>query len=192
MTFDVPERDDLYQAHRSEEGDFIRIRVCSRERFYETYEPAVPSCEGMAKPLVGVPGVLTFLRHFEADENRLLAERPASAPPPPVPLVKIPDHLINRQLGKATEAYELSRVMGLDESLFTTDRRWPVAGCDTAQQGHRNCTIGFLVKDVFVEARWHAEDGVELNQAEVWSVAVALDAKIRSLVVEESARGRAR
>lgn len=181
LTFDVPKRDDLYQAHQLEGGG-IRIRVCNRERFYEEYERAVPSCEGMGKPLVNLYGVSTFLHHYETDQYRLLGEWPASPPPPPNPLIEIPDHLIDRQLGKGTEGYPLSRVMGLDERLYTTDRGWPVAACHTAPQGNRYCIIGFLVRDVFVEARWHAEDGVELTQAEVWSVAAALDVKIRGLI----------
>lgn len=186
VTFDVPQRDDLYQAYQSEDGKLVRIRVCNRERFYQTYEQAVPSCEGMAKPLVNLYGVSTYLRHFEGDQYRLLSERPASPTPPPNPLVEIPGHLINRQLGRGTEGYQLSRVMGLGGRLYTTDRDWPVAACHTAPQGHRYCIIGFLVRDVFVEAHWHAEDGVQLNQAEVWSVAVALDAKIRSLIATQS------
>lgn len=49
LTFDVPKRDDLYQAHQLEEG-LISIRVCDRERFYEKYERPCRPVRGWRTP----------------------------------------------------------------------------------------------------------------------------------------------
>ncbi len=182
LTLNVPERPDFYQA-RQDDGA-VRIRVCNREAYYRTYERPVPGCDGLAKPIVNLYGVWTLIRRHRVDRYDLIRERPDLPPPEPVPLIDIPEGRIDRDIRGSGEAYPLSRLDTLDpeQRLQTTSRGWPVAACSIAPQGHRYCSIGFLIEDAFVEAQWHAEAGVRLDQAEVWAVATALDQKIRALV----------
>jgi hypothetical protein len=182
-TLAVPARPDLYQARLDAfaQGPVVIIRICNREAGAATYEPVVAGCEGLGSPVVNRYGVSTFIEQDRA-AHRLLSARPALVAPGKGPLVMIPVDQIDTELRNGGEAYQLGRISLLNSPLQTTDRGWPVASCEPAVSGPDQCGIGFLVGDLFVEAHWTAQEGVDLSQAEVWAVATALDAKIKGLI----------
>lgn len=188
LRLSVPDRPDLYQAKLS--GGTVIVRVCHHNGFRGSDDLPATLCEGLSSPVVGQGGVHTFISSLPVIEYDLLTERPViTGAPNAAPLRDIPEDRINRQLGQGTEAYALSRVGFLvGDELQTTDHGWPVAACKTHHRGGRYCVIGFLIEDAFVEARWFADEGVELNQAELWEVASHLDTKLRGLIVEPQSR----
>lgn len=184
LRFEVPGRPDLYQPQLVE--GLIAVRVCNRESAEDDASP-VRLCEDMHGPLVNRYGISTFLHPPRAATYSLLRARPSVGPPPPKRLVPIPASAVDRDFRSGGESYELGRVdLGSNVGeLQTTEHEWPIAACKVSLQGNRQCGIGFLIDDVFVEAHWTAEPGVALYQAEVWSIAAALDDKIRGLIVNE-------
>lgn len=165
LTINVPHRADLYQAGRYDK--FVSVRVCNRE---QTAGRPVRGCDQLSSPLVNQYGVLVLIRAARPEESALLSERPDRQPPLPV-------ELIDLQHGGGDRL----KLLDPDQPLQTTINGWPKGRCGTAPQGHRYCRIGFLIDRAVVEAQWHAEDGAELNQAEVWAVASAVESKIRAL-----------
>lgn len=167
----------------------VIIRVCNREAGAGTYEPVVAGCDGMESPLVNRYGISAHIWHDRGAMYQLLSERPSLEPPGQNALDAIPPDQIDIDIQGDGEAYQLTRVSLLRDPLQTTDNGWPVASCGLSYSDARQCGIGFLIDDAFVEAHWTAEDGVALTQAEVWSVATALDAKIRSLITTSELPG---
>lgn len=184
LAFEVPDRPDLYQPQRV--GELIAIRICNREA-WEDGSAAVSLCEGLSSPVVNRYGISTLVHPPRDAAYSLLGERPSGAPPPAAPMVPILRNLVDRDFRSGGEAYELHRVdLGsMVGELQTTSRGWPIAVCKLSITGDvRQCGIGFLIEDVFVEAHWTAEPGAALDQAEVWAIAGRLDDKIRSLLVD--------
>jgi len=183
LTLAAPKRADLYQAslNASAQGPRVIIRICNREAGGGTREPAVAGCEGLGSPLVNSYGVSTHIWHDRDARYRLLSEHPNLKPPGRDALVPIPAGQIDVDVRGGGEAYQLHRVSLLGRPLQTTDNGWPVAACGLSASGPHQCGVGFLIDDAFVEAHWTAEDGAVLTQADVWSVATALDRKIRAL-----------
>ena len=180
LTLRISGRADLYQAANHSFG--LKVNICD----WHAMDRIPAGCELLSAPLVGRNGVLTYVKEpRKGTRFALLLERPENvSPPEPVPLVVVPDDRIDKFIGGTGEAYELSRIKTpQSRQMLTTARGWPMVACSTHPLGTRYCTVGFLVKGAFVEAHWFAEDGVALNQAEVWAVASAVDAKIRSLAV---------
>jgi len=179
LVLDVPVREDLYQARNSGWG--LSVKVCDRH----TLPGTPPLCETLTGPVVNAFGLLTFVTAPRPGARfELLKERPADAPEPPAaPLEPIAADRIDKNIGGGGEAYQLSRLSVLDPkaALSTTTNGWPLARCATRLQGQRYCTIGFLIRGAFVETHVFAEDGVALDQKQVWDVASALDAKLRGL-----------
>jgi hypothetical protein len=180
LMLEISDRADLYQAANHSFG--LKINICD----WHAMERTPAGCEELSAPLVRRSGVLTYVKEpRKGTRFSLLLERPENASPPaPVPLLVVPNAQIDKRIGGTGEAYELSRIRTAESSqLLTTARGWPMVACSTHPLGTRYCTVGFLVKGAFVEAHWFAEDGVALNQAEVWAVASAVNSKLRSLAV---------
>lgn len=179
LVLDVPVREDLYQARNASWG--LNVKVCDRHNLPGT----PPLCEALTGPVVNAFGLNTFVTAPRPGARfDLLKERPTDAPAPPAaPLEPIAADRIDTNIGGDGEAYQLSRISVLDPkaALSTTANGWPLARCATGPQGHRYCTIGFLIRGAFVETHVFAEDGVALDQKQVWDVASALDAKLRGL-----------
>lgn len=175
----VPDRPDLYQAtfYKDWTRPTLNIRVC-----YRRSDDNVAGCEDLDAPLVNSNGVATFIRTSDANFS-LIGEKPEGAGPPPDPLITISGDRIDTDIMGPGEAYELGRIrLGRRVRLSTTDRGWPIVSCTVGYSGSSGCGIGFWVGDAFVEAHVHAEDAtVQYNQAEVWAIASALDAKLREL-----------
>lgn len=184
INLEVPERDDLYQARLIVgSGTTVKIRICERAHAAGSYEPTIMGCDGLEGPRVNRHGVSTLISHEQGAVYDLLKERPLLKPPTGEAMAPIPAEQIDRDLLGNGEAGQLSRVSRLGRPLQTTDRGWPVAACGPSllDKITHQCGVGFLVEDVFVEAQWTAEPAATLTQADVWAVATALDAKIRSL-----------
>jgi hypothetical protein len=181
FAFHISDRPDLYQARKHDFG--LVVRICHRS---ET-DKAPAGCEVLTGPLVNQSGIWTYVTEPRSGKRfKLLKERPhGDALPGAVPMIFVPEAQIDKDIGGAGEAYELSRLARLlkQEQLATTELGWPIAACSTHPLGNRYCNIGFLIKGAFIEAHVFAEAGVTLNQAEVWAIASALDAKIRSLSI---------
>ncbi|RZJ28590.1 MAG: hypothetical protein EON85_08670 [Brevundimonas sp.] len=165
LTINLPQRADLYQAVRHD--TFVSVRVCNRE---QTAGRPVRGCERISSPLVNQYGVLVLISEASPEESALLSQRPDRQPP-------LPEELIDLQQG----GDDRLRIPDPDQPLQTTINGWPKGRCGTAPQGHRYCRVGFLIDRAVVDAQWHAEDDAELNQAEVWAVASAVESKIRAL-----------
>lgn len=180
LMLEISDRADLYQAENYSFG--LKVNICD----WHAMERIPAGCEKLSAPLVRRSGVLTYVKEpRKGTRFALLLERPENvSPPEPVPLLAVPDAQIDKRLGGTGEAYQLSRIRtSQSNQMLTTARGWPIAACSTHPLGTRYCTVGFLVKGAFIEAHWFAEDGVALNQAEVWAVASAVDSKLRSLAV---------
>jgi hypothetical protein len=181
LILDVPDRPDLYQATMYSFG--LVVKVCERGGLDESTRPL---CEKLTKPIVNYNGLYTLVKSPQPGHRfDLLKERPKHArEPPSAAMTPIPPERIDTKILNGTgEAYELSRLFVIDPKspLLTTANGWPLARCDTGPSGGRFCTIGFLIKGAFVETHLYAEDGVALDQKQVWDVASALDAKLRDL-----------
>lgn len=180
LVLNVPRRSDLFQAVKC--GRFFNTKICDR---HVITTPVL--CEALAPPLVGEFGVLTIVKQPRPGTRfKLLQERPSNLNSPEAkPMNAVSSNQIDSDLTSDGEAYELSRIWTISsKQLLTTDGNWPIAACDTHPLGTRYCTVGFLIRGAFVEAQWFAESGVTLDQAEVWNVATAVDAKLRALSVE--------
>jgi hypothetical protein len=181
LILDVPDRPDLYQARKYSFG--LVVTICERGGLDESTRPL---CEKLTGPVVNYTGLYTLVKApLPGRRFTLLKDRPKQAPEPPSEaMVSIsPDRIDTKIVNGTGEAYELSRLSVLTPSapLLTTVNGWPLARCDTGPAGGRYCTIGFLIRGAFVEAHLFAEDGVPLDQKQVWDVASALNAKLRDL-----------
>ena len=180
FVLNVPDRPDLYQARNFSWG--LVIRVCDR---HASAARTPPLCGDLTGPLVNEFGLNTLITEPSGDKRFvLLKERPRGvSPPPATPLLAVPPSQIDTVLTGSGEAYELSRLRVLDSNtpLSTTANHWPMARCGTGLQGTRHCTIGFVIDGAFIESHVFAEEGVALDQRQVWDVASALDAKLRGL-----------
>ena len=181
LTLDVPDRPDLYQAQKYAFG--LVVKICERGGLDDRTRPL---CEKLTGPVVNSNGLYTLVKApLPGRRFSLLKERPKHArEPPSAAMVPIsPERIDTKILNGTGEAYELSRlsVLSPNAPLLTTINGWPMARCDTGPAGGRYCWIGFLIRGAFVETHVYAEDGVALDQKQVWDVASAVDAKIRDL-----------
>jgi len=177
LVLDLPVRDDLYQARKHD--TFLKVTICRRKEG----EKAPAGCNGLTPPLINQYGIqVLVMEPRSATRFSLLRERPqGEGQPEPRPMLIIADEKIDKDLRGGGEAYELSRVRALSEPWLTTSLHWPVASCGTGSRGRRFCTVGFLIRGAFVEARFSTEQSDDPNQADMWRIASVVDDQLREL-----------
>lgn len=70
-----------------------------------------------------------------------------------------------------------------EDQLVTTAVRWPLANCTVHPTGGGQCRASFLMDGAVVEAQWSADKPGMPDQADVWRVASAIEARLRTTIV---------
>lgn len=130
-------------------------------------------------------GIRVYLRSPQPwTRYHWLKERGSTPPPPPLPLRNLSLSPSTYRMGPQTpsEDYELSRLQSpIANQLSTTKVEWPVAACGLHFSGQTAvCSVGFRIRDMFVEAHWSWARSTVPNQREVWAMSVAIDQQIRN------------
>jgi hypothetical protein len=173
-TFDIPVDPKFtrstYQS-RNGVGEFASFDLCSTDKDKETpvgceiFASLDPDQRG-AEVQLYAPKPWT---HYN-----LLRERLAKLPSDGA-LIRLGELSPAAKMGASSpgENYQLSRiVLPFASTLMTTSASWPIAACGPHPSTKMiSCSVGFVIKDAFVTARWQTGKKSMPSQRQVWDVA---------------------
>lgn len=179
----MPGRDNVLEV--SYLTSMLTLNVCERR----DRQPPAELCVDLGAPLVSRNGVRVVVHALVPESRlRLFKERPVGVPSPThAPLVPILEGLARPSLDSVEWSLLLRLRIGgpTNEGAKTTALGWPVVNCwvlGEAPETIQRCVAGFLIGRLFIEAEWAADAGEILDQAGVWAVTSALDAKVHGVV----------